>query len=213
MSDLRELDLRQPDLAVALGEALDDCARDIMLRSIKGLTLDNCLYTTRVVVEVAKHYGLRDIQPVPVRVLIGNAAFAQLVQELGHVPLTDAEHAEAKTRGAAVLACGFSKSLDPNAYAGGHIVAVGGDRLFDLSADQFWRPGLGIDLGNVFAPVAQGFVEGSEALLVNSGGGVLIYDRNDDDTWATSPDWASVSAYRDVIDAIIAEIDAIPSSA
>jgi len=153
---------------------------------------DSCIESTRVLIEVARYFGV-EVRPLAVRVQLFNAEAWDQLQ--ARVPLDE------WTGGA------FSLGIDGEAPRtgkwNGHLVGLAPGHVIDASADQFSRPAKGITIdGPMVLPRPPGWPAsgGPAAWLAPDDGLRIIYEPGvRDPSWRKAPAWSGHrAAYREV---------------
>lgn len=210
MPDINNLFLNNPDKANLVAYLAAKCARWIILTRHPGMTLDNCVMSSRIAYEVFKHYDLNP-KPFPVAVTVGNAKYTEMLEEHGP-PMTQEQLDEWVEQGAYVKGItGRRKTPASPGYWNGHLVTICEDALLDLSLDQTMAPQHGIEVEELYSKVPRGFLEGQErAVFVHASGSIVIYESEPwNDGWKGALDWDYPELYQSVVKEIIAEIEAL----
>lgn len=211
MPDINGLFLNNPDKANLVAYLMSKCARWIILTKFPGMTLDNCVMSSRIAYEVFEHYDLKP-KPMPVGVNVGNARYREMLDELGHPPMSEVELAEWIKDGAWIKGItGHKKTAAKPGYWNGHMVTICEDALLDLSLDQMSAPTHGIEVEELYARVPQRFLEGAErAAFVSGTGCLVIYETEPwNEGWKGAADWELSHLYRDLVEEIVGEIEAL----
>jgi hypothetical protein len=143
---------------------------------------DLCIYTARVVIEVAKHFGIH-VKPLPVRVVVYNAPFARHVEN-GEEPNIEAWKAD----GSYSVGIGYGEGLDKALRPGwnGHMAVQAAGAFGDFSIQQAERPQHGIITG----PGIAGAYDGRRKwTAINDCGTTIEYERITDNKYLQAPDW------------------------
>ena len=155
---------------------------------------DLCICTTRVVVEVAKHFGI-EVVPMPVRAMLYNAAFAKHVENgFADVDVKQWQPLD----GSYSVGIGFG-GLRPNSWAG-HLIARSNGIFGDFSIQQGERVQHGIITGSAII----GPHSGTHWSAVNEHGTTVEYERITDTVFLRAPDWKRID--RRLIGRIIREV-------
>jgi hypothetical protein len=185
-------------------------ARPIMLEQVRP---DSCIAMTRVGCEVLNHFGYV-AAPLNVEALIVNREYHRRL-EAGLIAPDRKPTDEDFAAGAWGIGMGLEEHMRQLATQGvnpaGHVVAVVGAYLVDLSLDQASRPEKGINLaphcfefdGDVYAGACWTY-------RINGGEAFVEYQlRPDLETWRDSPDWRQgLKRYRSEIGRIVRAIRA-----
>jgi hypothetical protein len=184
---------------------LCEFARPIMLEKVRP---DSCIAMTRVGVEVLNHFGYV-AAPLNVEALVVNAEYHRRLEAGLIAPdrlPTDADFAA----GAWGIGIGLEEHMRELATQGvnpaGHVVAVVGAFLVDLSLDQASRPEKGINLEpHCFEFDADVYAGATWTYRINGGEAFVEYKlRPDLESWRDSPDWRlGLKRYRSEIGRII----------
>jgi hypothetical protein len=176
-----------PDVLAGLCEV----ARPIMRECVGP---DSCIAMTFVACEALNHFGFVTAVPLNVEAIILNRVFRDGL-ESGRLDWERKLTEDDLDAGAWSVALGLEaqrqEKLARGERAGGHVVAVLGKYLIDLSLDQASRPHKGI----VLTPLVFEFDAVVEAgatwtYSLNDGDCYVEYKlRPDLETWRDSPDW------------------------
>lgn len=172
-----------------------------------AMILSSCVAATKVGAEVLRYFGI-EAKPVGVTTTVMNAAMADNFRS-NPGPLSDEEVEQLRQQGAWMLDFEGSGAVDDNHPLGrrwdGHLVlVVEGERLVDLSADQFCRPTKGITMAPFHAPWA-----GWPALYGNAEGCVALYQPLEGaaaHSWRQAGDWRQGQLWRPIASVLIREL-------
>ena len=141
---------------------------------------DVCIYSARVVIEVAKHFGI-DVKPLPVRVVVYNAAFARHVEN-GEEPNIEAWKAD----GSYSVGIGYGVPQGAPPGWNGHMAVQAAGAFGDFSIRQAERPRHGIITG----PGLAGAYDGRRKwTAINDCGTTIEYERINCNKYLQAPDW------------------------
>lgn len=163
---------------------------------------DLCILATRVAIEVAAYFGI-DAKPVPVKVIVYNAAFARHVA----VNFEDVEdRGSPSTWGdnSWSVGVGMGRPHEPGRWDG-HLIAVAGDVFGDYSIQQVERPQYNIQTG----PAVVGPYTPPMWKAENATGTVIEYSRIEAKEWRNAPDWKDAARRRPVVGKLIRELRAM----
>jgi hypothetical protein len=147
------MNARQTELAVAR------LVRELPAELTRmGYSRETCILHTRYAVDALRELGVR-ARPLAARVMVGNAEWRRIAEELGHWP----QHIE-WTPETWCIGIGFGP--DPRKERPGydaHVIAVVNERwALDLTIDQASRPQHGINLSPHYWPVTPAFLRGDQ---------------------------------------------------
>lgn len=152
-----------------------------------GYTRRTCILHTRYAVDTLRDLGLR-ARPFTTRVMVGNAEWRRIAEQIGRWPQADEWTDEAWCVGV-----GFGADpRDERPGYDGHVIAVVNDRwALDLTIDQANRPQYGIELSPHYWPATPAFLRGDEPaqFLVGEGSHVHYDAMPDDREFLHTPDW------------------------
>ena len=160
---------------------------------------DCCILTTRLAIEIAAHFGLH-VRPMPVKVVLINAAFAKHVDEGDYnvekwSPI-DGSHSVG-------IGCGFERGKDTQNLWNGHLIAAAPDCFGDFSIRQAERLAKGIVTGPaVIGPLSEAR---SWRVIEPETGTEIQYQRIRDTRYRTSPDWKDGKRRRKLAGPLIRE--------
>jgi hypothetical protein len=176
------MNARQTELAVAR------LVRELPAELTRmGYARKTCILHTRYAVDALRILGVR-ARPMAARVMVGNAEWRRIAQEVGHWP----QHIE-WTPETWCLGIGFGP--DPREERPGynaHVIAIADERWgVDLTIDQASRPQHGINLSPHYWPVTPAFLRGEEpAQFLVNGESHVHYDAMPADRgFLLVPDW------------------------
>jgi hypothetical protein len=153
------------------------CSREAVLKRYRP---DSCIATTRVIVDVARHYGIT-VVPQPVSVCAFNAKGAELLQ--ASVPL---EQWPDDAHSVGVTGVGPS---NPGTW-NGHLIGLTDTHMLDGALDQMSRPAKGLCLAPLTARLPpEGWAEDTGVKLEEAGI-LLLYGRLDNQEYRTSRNWS-----------------------
>jgi hypothetical protein len=158
---------------------------------------DCCILSTRVAIEIAAYFGVH-VRPMPVRVVLLNAAFAKHLDE-GDGDVR--KWADIDGSHSVGIGLGFHDGQDRHNLWNGHLIAASPDYFADFAIQQAERPAKGIITGPaVICPVT----ENARWRVVEAESGTEIqYERTRDTTYLRSPDWKDGKRRRKIAGAII----------
>jgi hypothetical protein len=144
---------------------------------------DLCIFSTRLVMQVAEYFGVT-VEPMPVRAVAYNAAFAK------HVADGTCDTGKPSEWGDGSWSVGIGYGYPPghsNANGwNGHLVAAGGGHYADFAISQAERPERDLVFGGSLIAVLPAVMAWSVEL---NSGCVVEYERIDDCAFLNAPDW------------------------
>jgi len=144
---------------------------------------DCCILSTRLAIEVAAHFGIH-VRPMPVSVVLLNAAFAKHIDEGDYDVRKWAEVDGSHSVG---IGLGFHEGQDRYNLWNGHLIAAAPDCFGDFSIQQAERREKGIVTGpSVIAPLTGA---SSWRVIEPASGTEIQYHRTRDTRYRLSPDW------------------------
>lgn len=168
--------------------AILEAARDIVPREVEkmypnealqAIGRGTCVYTTRVTIDVLRHFGIRS-KPTPCAVGVFNEAMVNRVRAEGRFPKDMAEaKVWAKEDGSWGVAIGRTGDSSPNRLDA-HLVVVthrgeGAEGvMLDLSLPQNSRPMRKMMLEPIIATLPEGFYEDDKPLVCEAGNGSMV---------------------------------------
>lgn len=164
-----------------------------------------CILTTRVVIDVARYYGV-NAKPMPVRMLIYNAAFATHIEN-GDTLGVDCYH-WAPIDGSYSLGVGFGDRKITNKW-NGHLITVADGCFGDFSIRQTERIQHGIVTGGAVTGRLPANAEPLHWTVFNTHGTTIEYERMEDSRWQLAPDWRDEKRRRPLVGEIIRRIEAV----
>jgi hypothetical protein len=170
---------------------------------------NSCIASTRVVVNVLKHYGY-DALPFPCQVYVYNKTFKEHLEAGKKLFQGDALIEWCKLTGAWSVGIGV---YDPEKHfrETGHLVALipGHNILVDASIDQANRPQHGIHLPQVLiaGELTDGFKAGVEDLSLTHNDCLLVYHPTDNDIYKIAPDWLKQGRVNRIVRAVRRQIE------
>jgi hypothetical protein len=159
---------------------------------------DLCILTARIVVDVGQYFGV-DLQPLPVRVLLYNAAYDKSTQSVNFDPKDPSTFIS----GAWNVGIGFD-TPKPGKW-NGHLIVVGQNYFGDFSIQQGER----LDRNILTGPAIVGPYHWREqwGAVENTSGTIVEYQRIVDDRWKKAPDWRTQNRRRPIVASIIRELN------
>jgi hypothetical protein len=170
---------------------------------------DLCIFSTRIALDVGAYFGLK-IEPLPVRLLVLNAAF---VSHLDTTPNPTMADLRAWNDGSWSLGVGYN---DESGNAGmrargvwnGHLIATADGYFGDFSIRQAERPARKIFTGDfVIGPLPPKPIW----IMENEAGMQLRYERMETQEYLAAPDWRREDRRRRIVGALIRNIRGLKS--
>jgi len=170
---------------------------------------NSCINTTRVMLEIFRHFGLT-ARPFAVRTMIFSKAFVERADREGRIPQSDEEvRLWCAEPGVYSVGIGFGIADMPHGRWPGHLVVHAGQHyLFDATINQASRPARGIEMPDLLLldEVPLAFWRGQGAAISNSPDGSIIRYEPDpaNHGYLASPAWSlrpgiEENAYRDIV--------------
>lgn len=195
--------MRCIDHAGRVMEALLAVAREEILKDFRR---DSCIASTRVAVEVLRHFGVR-AYPLAVTAMVFNASFAaHLGSDL--IPREAAETRRwTEEDGSWSVGIGFGRG-GPGSWTR-HLVAIAEGRwLVDLSLDHADRPEHGIMLWPLAHPVTEDFLRGLAPLTLEVGSVLVQYDADPcERSFERARDWRLVRRWGPAVRRTVARME------
>jgi hypothetical protein len=171
-----------------------------------------CIAAAATTLKVLDRFGVPAAE-LPVKVLVFNRTTWAFTEEyeLCHGAMPEAEsplYDEWESRGAWSVALGYCKEEAPAGYNGHLAVLTAGGVLLDPSLPQVNRPHKAIVVPPGYGPVPDGFVSGTQAILVESGNAVVRYEVGKGPGvkhWYDAHDWQA-PVNQAVADAVVADL-------
>lgn len=154
---------------------------------LKEFRPDSCIASTAVGIDVLTRFGVL-AEPLPVRMMAFNAAFANRIEAGSPWPTNGEILRWAEEDGSYSVGIGLGEQ-QPNKWAGHLVVLAEKQWLIDLSIDQASRPQYKMVFDPLCIEVDAGFLAG-EPKVFRYDGCVLRFDcLKDNHGYATAPDW------------------------
>jgi hypothetical protein len=162
---------------------------------------DCCIAATAIAIDVLRDFHVRAI-PFPVKVMVFNKAFADIIQKQGLLFVDDAQKIDP-----AAYSVGIGYTEGTTKGYNGHLVALAGNVLIDLTLPQTNRPQHDIRVTPFVAPVADEFLHGDKPFIVeNQIGNLLVYTKSSNTDYLTSNDWKLKGRRQHIVQEIIRRI-------
>jgi hypothetical protein len=160
---------------------------------------DACIFTTRVVIEVARYFGIA-VTPLPVRAVIYNAPFAAHVEKR----FLDVDIKQwSPVDGSYSVGIGYGTRPGARPGWNGHLIARANGTFGDFSIRQAERLDHGIITGTaIVGPYADADIWRAE----NDEGTTVEYERIADTAYLKAPDWRAGGRARSIIGRLIREV-------
>lgn len=191
------------------------CAERGPLVESLGMQRDNCILSTRVVLEVARYFGLPGGRPVMVDCAAFNAAgFAQYQAWHEADPATREPSPRIDDPGWSVVVSGDGHdNMRPRDGAeggrwNGHLIAMVNGFFVDWSLDQFSRPAKDMPFTAMVFPIQPWWATDGVNVFRRADGCAVIYRRMEGPkVYTGAPDWRHWKEWhRDVVAALITKI-------
>jgi hypothetical protein len=158
---------------------------------------DLCVLTTRIAIDVASYFDIH-VEPLPVKVILYNAAFARHV-EAGFAGVERGNPA-AWGDGSWSVGIGFCAPPDGTPKWDGHLIAVADGCFADFSIQQAER----VEHDIITGPAIVGpYGRVGWNCTHEESGTVVEYKRTGDDSWRTAPDWRDAKRRRPIVGKLI----------
>lgn len=178
-----------------------------------GLGVDSCIASTRIVMEVARYFGLPAVKPVAVSAAAFNAEGFRQYQEWHATP--EAERGPYGLQGDEAWAVGINgddeDKIEGVGHVGGnwsgHLIGRMEDIFIDFSLDQFTRPQRNMQFGATIFPVQSIWEEHDIAIYKRSDGQAIVYRLIPNAVgYQRAPDWIHWRRYKPVVGMLITRI-------
>lgn len=179
------------ELFEAMGPLVSPALERVMHRR------DLCILATRVAIDVAEYFGIK-AEPMPVKVMVYNAAFAKHVAAK-FTDVADPHKPSTWGDGSWSVGIGYGKRNEEKRWDG-HLIAVADGCYGDFNIQQAERLHYNIVTGTaIVGPYA-----GEQMWMAeNDTGTVVEYVRTQADFWRTAPDWKDPKRRRPIVGALI----------
>ena len=143
-----------------------------------------CIVTTRIVLDVAEYFGVA-VEPITVRAVAYNAAFAKHVDE----GFTEGRDPKAWNDGSWSVGVGYGYAEGQSRANGwdGHLIAYADGHVADFSVGQLERPAHDLIIGSHMIAEVSNLTEAWAVHL--SSGSVVEYERIDSREYIYAKDW------------------------
>jgi hypothetical protein len=160
---------------------------------------DLCVLATRVAIDVAAYFGVQ-AAPMPVKVVLYNAAFARHIAD----EFAGVDRADVASWGDGSYSVGIGYGAPERAGAwDGHLIAVADGWFGDFSIQQAER----VQHHIVTGPAVVGPIIEPRWNVANDAGVEVDYMCIHDDRWRKAPDWKDAARRRHLAGRIIRALD------